>query len=97
MYSESGYIQVTFSYRDGHSESFNIYAPVEEDGTTQATPMEIRHLLKKDWWVLHLPEQSVFINLDNVIKMEVKPPMPQLRGEDVFANVERITALNRTR
>jgi hypothetical protein len=91
------YTQLTFHYVDGQTESFNVYAPIEDDGTYQTTQMEIRHLFKKDWWILNLPEQTIFINLDNVLKVEMKPPIAQLQGEDVFSNAERVTALNRPR
>jgi hypothetical protein len=88
---------MTFFYRDGSSESFTVYPPIENDGTLQTLQLEVRHLLKKDWWIIQLPEQTVFINIDNVLKVEVKPPVEQLQGEDVFANAERMTALNRAR
>lgn len=92
---DSSYTQITFHYINGESESFNLYAPIESDGTLQTTQLEVRHLLKKDWWIVHLPEQTLFINVDNVLKMEMKPPVSQLQGEDVFSNAERVTALNR--
>ncbi|MBD2465091.1 hypothetical protein H6G89_29220 [Oscillatoria sp. FACHB-1407] len=98
MYSQEGtYSQLTFHYIDGQTESFNVYAPLESDGTQQTTQLEIRHLFRKDWWIVHLPEQTVFINVDKVIKVEMKPPIPELQGEDVFANAERVTALTRSR
>ncbi|HIK42115.1 hypothetical protein HPC62_22195 [Thermoleptolyngbya sichuanensis A183] len=96
-YQESLYTQLTFHYVNGTSESFNLYAPIESDGTHQTTQLEVRHLLKKDWWIVNLPEQTVFINVDNVLKMEMKPALSQLQGEDVFSNAERVTALNRSR
>lgn len=92
---DSLYTQLTFYYINGQSESFNLYAPIEDDGTQQTIQLEMRHLLKKDWWIVHLAEQSIFINVDNVIKMEMKPTMLQLQGEDVFSNAERVTALSR--
>lgn len=98
MYSQDGtYSQLTFYYIDGQTESFNVYTPIEEDGTEQTTQLEFRHLLRKDWWIVHLPEQTVFINVDKVVKVEMKPPIPELRGEDVFSNAERVTALSRAR
>lgn len=98
MYSQDTiYTQMTFHYINGQSESFNLYAPIESDGSNQTVQLEVRHLLKKDWWIINLPEQTVFINIDNVVKVEMKPAMPELRGEDVFANAERVTALNRGR
>ncbi|HEY9624952.1 MAG TPA: hypothetical protein V6C78_31785 [Crinalium sp.] len=97
MYSQDTYTQLTFHYVNGQTESFNVYPPIEDDGTQQTFQLEVRHLLRKDWWIVNLPEQTVFINVDNVLKVEVKPPMDQLQGEDVFSNAERVTALNRGR
>lgn len=94
---DSLHTQITFHYINGQSESFNLYAPIEDDGTQQTTQLEVRHLLKKDWWIVHLADQTVFINVDNVLKLEMKPAMLQLQGEDVFSNAERVTALNRAR
>jgi hypothetical protein len=97
MYANEGVVHLTFHYRDGQKESFNVYPPIEGDGTQQTLQLEVRHLLKKEWWILTLPEETVFINLENVIKVEMKPPVTQLQGEDVFTNAERVTALTRTR
>lgn len=95
-YTEGSYVELTFYYRDGGHESFNVFAPIEDDGSVHTLQLEMRHLLKKDWWIVSLPEQTVFINVDNVVKFEMKPPV-ELRGDDVFANAERVTALTRTR
>jgi pantothenate kinase len=98
MYTqEAVYTQMTFHYMNGQSESFNLYAPIESDGSNQTLQLEVRHLLKKDWWIINLPDQTVFVNIDNVVKVEVKPAVEQLKGEDVFTNAERVTALNRSR
>jgi hypothetical protein len=95
--SRETYMQLTFYYRDGNNESFNVYAPIESDGTNQTVQLEVRHLLKKDWWIINLPEQTVFINLENVVKVEMVPPVEQLHGDDVFSNAERVTALTRAK
>ncbi|NEQ26790.1 MAG: hypothetical protein F6K28_48740 [Microcoleus sp. SIO2G3] len=97
MYHEATPTQITFHYINGQSESFNVSAPIEDDGTAATLQLEVRHILKKDWWILHLTEQTVFVNIENVVKIEVKPSMPNLRGEDVFTQVERVTAMNRSR
>ncbi|HEY9641625.1 MAG TPA: hypothetical protein V6C57_14145 [Coleofasciculaceae cyanobacterium] len=95
MYSQAeGYTQLTFHYLNGHTESFNIYGS-SEDETQQDLRLEVKHLLQKDWWILNLPEQTVMINVANVTKVEVKPGMQQLKGEGIFPNAERVTALNR--
>lgn len=95
--SEAAYTQITFYYINGQSESFNVFEQPEEDTTTQGIQLEMRRLLEKDWWILNLPEQTVMINVDNVVKVEVRPVLTQLHGEGVFNNAERVTALNRTR
>jgi hypothetical protein len=97
MQSGENYTQITFYYLDGHSESFNIYNPIEDSTTQQGLQLEVRHLLERNWWILNLPEQTVFIKLDNVVKVEMKPPIGSLQGEGVFSNAERVTALNRGR
>lgn len=98
MYSrETPITQLTFHYMNGQTESFSVQAPIEDDGTQATLQLEVRNILRKDWWIVHLPEQTIFINVDNVVKVEVKPPMPDIRGEDVFASAERVTAINRPR
>lgn len=97
MQSQDNHTQITFHYLDGRSESFNIYEPIDNAETPQGMQLEVRHLLQKEWWIVHLPEQTVFINIANVVKVEMKPSLAQLKGEDVFANAERVTALNRVR
>jgi len=98
MYTQAGsYTQFTFHYVNGQSESFNVFEQQEEDPTAQGLQLEMRRFLEKDWWIMNLPEQTVMINVDNVIRVEVKPVMTQLHGEGIFANAERVTALNRSR
>jgi hypothetical protein len=89
----AGVSQITFHYIGGSTESFDIYGE-PEDSTPQGIQLEMRHLLNKDWWVLSLPEQTVMVNIDNVLKVEMKPTIEALHGEGVFANAERVTALS---
>lgn len=97
MYTQEGsYTQLTFYYLNGQSETFNVFDH-PEDYTIQGVQLEMRRFLEKDWWILNLPEQTVMINVDNVVKVEVKPVMTQLHGEGIFSNAERVTALNRSR
>ncbi len=98
MQSQATYNQLTFHYLDGRSESFNFFEPATaDDGTQQSFQIEVRKLLQQDWWILHLPEQTVFINVANITKIEAKPTMPQIIGDGVFPDAERVTALNRVR
>jgi len=91
------FIQITFYYLNGQSESFTVPHTPENDETHQDARMEFRHLLQKDWWVMQLDDQTVMINMANVAKVEVRPSLGQQRGEGIFLNAERITALNRGR
>ncbi|MGB3491733.1 MAG: hypothetical protein WBA57_03320 [Elainellaceae cyanobacterium] len=102
MQSEAGqtestytFSELTFHYADGRNESFTVYEALDGATTQQGIQVKVRHILKKEWWILQLPEQSVFINIDNVIKVEAKPPLVQIQGEDVFSEADRITALSR--
>jgi hypothetical protein len=95
--NDTGYTQLTFHYTNGESESFHVYQQPDNPNTQAGMPLEVRHLLKKEWWILNLPEQTVFINVANVTKVEVKPTVLQLKGEDVFPDAERVTALSRAR
>lgn len=90
-------LQVTFYYLNGQSESFTVPREPDEDETSQDVRMEFRHLLKQDWWVMQLEDQTVMVNMANVAKVEVRPSLVQQHGEGIFLNVERITALNRVR
>lgn len=88
--------QLTIYYKDGHTESFMVHQPVGEDAVTeQQFHINIRHILESPWWIFQLPEQTVFVNVENVLKIEASPSLPELHGRDVFASAERITALNR--
>lgn len=94
--------EITFHYQDGRNESFTIYEPIQPstppmDGSTNKNQanapdpfqQHVRHLMGKAWWVLHLPEKSVLINMDTVVKVEINPPIvPQ--ADDILANVEGV-------
>lgn len=94
--------ELTFHYLDGRNEAFTIYESLQDlsqPSASQSTPSQtavpdpfqhhIRHLLGKDWWVLHLREKSVLINMDTVVKVEINPPLsPQT--DDMIAQGDRI-------
>lgn len=91
------YTQITFYYLNGQTESFMVPDPLDDDETRHDARIEVRHILQKDWWIVNLEEQSVLINIANVTKVEVKPAFAQLRGEGIFSDAQRISALNRPR
>jgi hypothetical protein len=96
MQEQAVYTQLTFYYLNGQTESFMVPDALEDE-TRQDMRLEVRHILQKEWWILNLPEQTVMVNIANVVKVEVKPSLTQLQGEGIFSNAERVTALNRGR
>ncbi len=96
MQSQAGYTQLTFHYLNGQTESFVVPA-LDDETRQQDRRIEVRHILQKDWWIINLEEQTVMINIANVVKVEVRPSLNQLQGEGIFSNAERVTALNRVR
>ncbi len=96
MNSQESLTQLTFHFVNGQTESFNVLQLANESTTGLELQQEIRHLLDKPWWILHLPEQTVCIQTANVVKVEVKPSLPELQGEGVFPNARRVTALTRS-
>ncbi|XWK87277.1 MAG: hypothetical protein U7127_24250 [Phormidium sp.] len=89
MHSQDNSIQVNFLFRDGHSESFKL--PI----SSQEFQQQLEGLLAKPWLTFHLRDQTVVISTSQIMKVEIKPPLSQLEGEGIFANSERVTALNR--
>lgn len=96
MQSTSSYTQITFYYVNGQSESFMIHGPSDASLVEQDFQQLIRRILEKPWWIMHLSDQSVFVNIANVLKVEIKPTVDQLHGEDVFSHAQRVTALSRS-
>ncbi len=95
MHTKESLTQLTFHYMNGQTESFNIQL-ADDSVTPLELKQEIRHLLDKKWWILHLPDQTVCINIANVMKVEVKPSLPEIQGEGVFSDARRVTALSRS-
>lgn len=88
-YAQESSTEVTFYYMEGHTESFRL--PIN----TQQFQETLPQLLQKPWITFHLIDQTVCICTEKVIKIEIKPPINQVQGEGVFANSQRITALQR--
>ena len=86
-YTQESSIQIKFYYIDGNTETFSFPANVEQFKT------QLQDLLKQPWITFHLMDQTVCIYTEKIMKIEIKPPISQMEGEGVFANSERITAL----
>jgi hypothetical protein len=95
MYSRDSLTQLTFHYVNGDKESYNIYAPSDHPVTSQDVQQEMRRFLDQRWWVLHLPDETVCINSENILKVEIKPAIPGFQGESVFKDAQRVSTLNR--
>ena len=86
----AGYSQITFHFIYGQTEGFNIPVPPEELGE------QLQSLLAKPLITLHLRDQTVVIKTENLLKVEIKPPLSELVGEGIFPDSERVTALTRS-
>ncbi|MEW6492739.1 MAG: hypothetical protein AB1589_09555 [Cyanobacteriota bacterium] len=87
MQSVDTFTQVTFHYQNGETESFDI--PI----TPQAFQQQLQGLLNQPWLTLQLFDSTVFICTAQVVKVEVKPPLPEIQGDGVFSDVQRVTPL----
>lgn len=88
-YAQENITEITFYYIEGHTETFSL--PMN----SQQFKDELPNLLTQPWITFHLIDQTVCICTEKVIKIEIKPPINQLEGEGIFANTQRITALQR--
>ncbi len=56
---------------------------------------QLPELLHQAWLTFHLIDQTVMVNMAKVDKVELKPPVPELQGQGIFLNSQRVTALHR--
>ena len=96
MNSHEGFMQITFHYTNGQSESFKVLLQEDSSLTAQEFQQRVLKHLEKPWCILHLPEQTVCVKTDNLLKVEIKPAMPEFHSEAVFSDVRRVTALSRS-
>lgn len=88
MQSEDRFTEVTFYYITGVTESFDL--PVAPESFQQQLP----DLLNQPWLTLHLFDKTILICTAQVIKVEVKPPLPEIQGQGVFPDAQLVTALS---
>jgi hypothetical protein len=81
--------QVTFHYVEGHTETFTIPIPAQE------FQEEVLNLLDQPWLTFHLNDQTVFICTARLVKVEVKPAIPELQGSGIFPNSLRVSTMQR--
>lgn len=81
--------QVTFYYLNGEVETFQI------DMGSADFYQQLQNAGAVKWLGLHLPDQTVAVSLDKVVKIEIEPPCPELDAQGTFLEAMRITALQR--
>ena len=81
--------QVTLYYVNGQTEIFSV--PV----TPQEFYQQLNRTERGGWIAMHLVDQTVAIAIDQIVKIEVKPPFPELAGNGLFTDAKRVTALTR--
>ncbi|MGK7899955.1 MAG: hypothetical protein AB4352_00820 [Hormoscilla sp.] len=87
--SQQNTTQVTFYYDNGESEAFNLPVPPAE------FKKQVNLLLERPWLTFHLFDQTVFVCMARVVKVEVKPPLSEIVGVGVFPNADRVTNMQR--
>jgi len=88
MPNMDSFTQVTFHYVNGTRETFDIPIAPEE------FQQQLQDFFNQPWLIMHLFDKTVFICTTQVIKVEVKPPLPEIEGKGVFSDVQLVTALN---
>lgn len=81
--------EVVFHYDNGQSDAFIIPLAPEE------FKEQIQLLLERPWLTFHLFDQTVFVSMARVVKVEVKPSLTEIVGIGVFHNSQRVTAMSR--
>lgn len=87
MSNADSFTQVTFHYINGTSETFDI--PIGPEAFQQ----QLQDFFSQPWLIMHLFDKTVFICTAQVIKVEVKPPLPEIAGQGVFPDAQLVTAL----
>jgi hypothetical protein len=90
MQSVPTYIQLTFYYLNGQTESYKVYDPIDTGLIEQEIQQEMRRYLDRPWWILHLSDRTIYVNVANIYKVEITPSMHLLQGDGVFQNAERL-------
>ncbi|MBC6477668.1 MAG: hypothetical protein GDA56_07670 [Hormoscilla sp. GM7CHS1pb] len=89
MPSQQDTTQVTFYYDNGESEAFNLPVPPAE------FKKQVNLLLERPWLTFHLFDQTVFVCMARVVKVEASPPLSEIVGVGVFPKADRVTAMQR--
>lgn len=90
--------RLTFTYVSGQQESYVIVETVanESEASLATLQQRIRDRLQAPWCVLQLAEETVAVNMTNVLKVEINPALEALQDPDLFGDAQRETALARS-
>ena len=94
MPNQSSY-QIVIHYINGQVEAFNVNEPTDVVMVEQEVQQEVRRFLDKDWWLFHLADATMCINRANVLKIELKPAIPQIHNDGIFSNVQQAAIVER--
>ena len=97
MESQQVVARLTFFYTDGQQESYVFAESVDSDESWVALQQEWRARLNEPWCLLQLGDETVAINMANVLKVDINPALDSLQGgAGIFPNAQRETALTRS-
>lgn len=86
MQREQG-TQVTFHYVNGEIESYTL--PIEADEFYR------QFQSASGWLILHQFDCTVMLPMEKIVKLEIRPSLPQLEGAGIFQKAQQVTALKR--
>ncbi|MDR9402020.1 MAG: hypothetical protein RI580_01130 [Halothece sp. Uz-M2-17] len=89
-------LQLTFHYNNGEKESFLVTESAEESNPYPELRQGIQQRLNQQWCPLHTGEETVYVNMNNVDTVTVKPSLGDNQEEIAFHEAQRITALTRS-
>ncbi len=81
--------EVTFYYENGQSDSFKVPVPGPQ------FQEQLPQLLAQPWITFHLVDSTVIVCTTKIIKVELTPPIPEMQGQGVVNNAEKVTTMQR--
>ncbi|NBD34018.1 MAG: hypothetical protein GVY17_13890 [Cyanobacteria bacterium] len=86
-------LQVTFYYTNGEKESFLVSASADTNDPYPDLRQAIQEEMNQSWCALHTPEETIYVNMANVVTVSVKPSLGPASEERAFVDAQRVTAL----
>jgi len=89
-------IQITFSYNNGAKESFLVTVSAEETDPYPELRQSIQERINQKWCSLHTADETIYVNMENVDSVSIKPRIGESEQEIAFPEAQRVTALTRS-